>query len=122
MRQDIVFSYVMGGVPRLRDVLGMLMEAYGFEQSDTLLGLLVSLLVYLWCRYDAAERGRRIGRGLSFTIAMLLMIGFPWYLIKVRRYAMGQAISVTFFWMLICVGVSFAGIFFFSWIFDQFYY
>ncbi len=100
----------------------MLLVAYGFEPSDTLMWLMVSVLVYLWCRYDAAERGRRIGLGLSFTIVMALMIGFPWYLIRVRRYPMGHAISLTFFWMLICVGVSFAGYYSTFWVLDQIYY
>lgn len=64
---------------------------------------------FTYARYDAAERGYKIGRALSFIIAMFMTIGFPWYLIRVRRFPMGKAISVTFFWMLLFVGVSFAG-------------
>lgn len=74
-----------------------------------LLGLVTSLLAYLWCRYDAAELGRAVSRELSLMLGMLIIVGFPVYLRRIRRYSILKAVGVTFLWLAISLGFGAAG-------------
>lgn len=64
----------------------------------------------MWCRYDAAERGRAMNRGLSLGIAVVVIAGFPQYLHDIRGYSYRKAIGITLLWVVSYCIVAFAGI------------
>lgn len=69
---------------------------------------LISLIVYFWCRFDAAEMGKKIPWLISAAILIVLTIGFPIYLVRLKRFPMGKAISITFFWILLYMGIFYS--------------
>src|SRR5207253_1305855 len=54
----------------------------GFEK---VLGLFGVFALYVWCYYDARNRGYDLQRWLSLVIILFGLIGLPVYLFKTRR-------------------------------------
>ncbi len=64
---------------------------YHFEQPDGLMQYAFAftnlILVYLWCGYDAAERGKKIGTATAALLVVLLVVGWPLYAFQSRGWS-----------------------------------
>jgi len=64
----------------------------GGQQEATLLGIhavLSAVLVFLWFRQDAFERGYRTSLGLKAGMLLLSVLALPWYFYRSRGAARG---------------------------------
>lgn len=90
-------------------IIGMYYEFYIGDSTaiSYLIQLGAAVIVYFWCRYDAAEIRKRIPRPISTAIIVIPIIGFPIYKVRIKRTPMGEAISLTGFWLLLFIGIHY---------------
>lgn len=73
---------------------------------DTAHGLVMAVLLFSWCRADAAARGLRPPAAAPILVALIAIVGVPYYFIRVLPFPRALAAigkSLLFFLMLLVV-------------------
>jgi hypothetical protein len=99
----LVLAAVFGGIDILTDegssgeALVWLLDAISF-----------AVLVYMWCRADARERGFHLGGLLSACIILFAAVGVPVYLFKSRGVQGFRALGLAVLFYLATLAVDYA--------------
>ena len=116
IKRRLLFLFALGSF--LQPIFVLLTPENQLPPLQLVGALILSLIVYLWCRYDAAEVRRKIPRLVLLLIILAAAIGFPIYLAAIRRYTFGHAVSIMLLWCLIYIGLYCGGLFTFYYLFQ----
>jgi hypothetical protein len=122
LRQSMTPFERLARLPRSRQILlawllfyagvGVSSGLLGFAENsgpglDLVVGIPTTVLIYLWCKAEAAERGARPSAGLTMFAVVLAPVGMPVYLLRTRRplRAALKALLKAFGFYLVAVAV-----------------
>jgi hypothetical protein len=68
----------------------------GFGRSDVVFTVIVTLLIFVWYRFDADERSYRRTPFLSVAVVALAALALPYYFFKSRGWSRGSVATGIF--------------------------